>query len=95
MQELAKIDVLILDDFGLSTYSDEQQRDLLELLDDRYARRSTIVTSQIPIKLWHEAIGNSTLADAILDRLIHRAYRLEMKGESMRKLKTILTKEVK
>jgi DNA replication protein DnaC len=95
MDNLAKVDVLILDDFGLTPFSDEHRRDLLELLDDRHEKRSTIVTSQLPVKLWHETIGNGTLADAILDRLVHSAYRLEMKGESMRKTKSKLTKAEK
>lgn len=95
MESLAKVDVLILDDFGLTPFTDDQCRDLLELLDDRHEKRATIITSQLPIKLWHETIGNSTLADAMLDRVVHNAYRLEMKGESMRKSKAKLTKEVK
>ena len=86
--------MLILDDFGLTPFTDEHLRDLLELLDDRHERRATIVTSQLPIKLWHETIGNGTLAAAILDRLVHNAYRIEMKGESMRKAKSKLTKDV-
>lgn len=85
MKQLAKVEALILDDWGLAPLTDEQRRDLLELLDDRHEKCSTIVTSQLPIKLWHDAIGDKTLADAILDRLIHNAYRLELKGESMRK----------
>ena len=85
MKQLAKTDVLVLDDIGLAPLTDEQRRDLLELLDDRHEKSSTIVTSQLPIKLWHEAIGDKTLADAILDRLVHNAYRLELKGDSMRK----------
>src|SRR3972149_5672521 len=85
MKQLAKAEVLILDDWGLSPLTDEQRRDLLELLDDRHEKCSTIVTSQLPIKLWHESIGDKTLADAILDRLVHNAYRLELKGDSMRK----------
>lgn len=93
MGELAKTDVLILDDFGLSPLTDEQRRDLLEILDDRHDKRSTIVTSQVPIKLWHETIGNETLADAILDRLIHTSHRLEIKGESMRKTRSKLGKK--
>lgn len=91
MESLAKIHVLILDDFGLTTFSDENRRDLLEILDDRHEKRSTIVTSQLPVKLWHETIGNGTIADAILDRLVHNAYRLEMRGDSMRKKKSSLT----
>lgn len=92
IEELAKVDVVILDDFGLTPFTDDNRRDLLELLDDRHEKRSTIVTSQLPVKLWHETIGNGTLADAILDRLVHNAYRLEMKGESMRKMKNKLNK---
>jgi len=92
MSDLAKTEVLILDDFGLSPLTDEQRRDLLEILDDRHDKRSTIVTSQIPVKLWHETIGNETLADAILDRLVHNAHRLEIKGESMRKTRSKTSK---
>lgn len=91
MENLAKINVLILDDFGLTPFTDENRRDLLEILDDRHEKRSTIVTSQLPVKLWHETIGNSTVADAILDRLVHNSYRLEMTGESMRRKKSKLT----
>ena len=71
--------------------NDEARRDCLELLEDRCGKRSTLVTSQIPISQWHETIGDPTLADAILDRLIHNAYKIELKGESMRKKKTPLT----
>lgn len=92
LNELTKVDALILDDFGLTPFTDEHRRDLLEILDDRHEKKSTIVTSQLPVKLWHETIGNGTLADAILDRLVHGAYRLEMKGESLRKIKSTLTK---
>lgn len=87
MNGLAKVDVLLLDDFGLAPLTDEHRRDLLEILDDRHNKRSTIVTSQLPVKLWHEAIGDKTLADAILDRLVHNSYRIELDGESMRKLR--------
>lgn len=85
MKQLSKTDVLILDDFGLQTLNEEQCRDLLEILDDRHRLRSTIVTSQLPIKHWHEALGNPTLADAILDRLVHQAHKIPLKGESLRK----------
>lgn len=95
MEDLAKVNVLILDDFGLAPFTDDHRRDLLELLDDRHEKRSTIVTSQLPVKLWHETIGNGTLADAILDRLVHNSHRFEMKGESMRKIKSTLTKPSK
>lgn len=94
MAEISKIDVLILDDFGLSNLTEEHRRDLLEILDDRHNKGSTIVTSQIPINLWHETIGNETLADAILDRLVHNAYKIEIKGESMRKVRSKMEKEV-
>ena len=71
--------------------SAEQRRDMLELLDDRYGQRSTLVTSQMPVDNWHELIGDPTLADAILDRLVHNAYRINLKGESMRKRAKKLT----
>jgi DNA replication protein DnaC len=86
MRQLAKVDVLVLDDWGLeSGLNDRQRRDLLEILDDRYATHATVVTSQLPIEHWHEALGDPTLADAILDRLVHNAYRIHLKGNSMRK----------
>lgn len=85
MASLAKTDLLILDDWGLAMLNDENRRDLLDLLEDRHDRRATIVTSQLPVEHWHEAIGHPTLADAILDRLIHNAYKITLKGESMRK----------
>lgn len=81
----AKTDLLILDDWGLTPMTDPQRRDLLEILEDRYGKRSTIVTSQLPVPAWHEAIGDPTLADAILDRLVHNAYKIGLKGDSMRK----------
>jgi DNA replication protein DnaC len=85
MTALAKTDVLILDDWGLAPLSDDNRRDLLELLEDRHDCRATIVTSQLPVEHWHEAIGEPTLADAILDRLVHNAYNIALKGDSMRK----------
>ena len=85
MLDYAKTDLLVLDDWGLTPMTDPQRRDLLELLEDRYGRKSTIVTSQLPIQSWHEAIGDPTLADAILDRIVHNAHKIELKGESMRK----------
>jgi DNA replication protein DnaC len=94
MASLAKTDVLILDDWGLAVLSDDHRRDVLEVLEDRHDRRSTLVTSQLPLDHWHEAIGNPTLADAILDRLVHNAYKITLKGESMRKRRAVtLTKE--
>jgi DNA replication protein DnaC len=86
MRQLARIDVLVLDDWGLDTsLTDRQRRDLLEILDDRYANRATVVTSQLPVEHWHDALGDPTLAEAILDRLVHNAYRIKLKGKSMRK----------
>ncbi len=91
LAKLAKIDVLILDDWGLAPLTPEHRRDLLEIIEDRHDSRSTIVTSQLPIEQWHDMIGDPTLADAILDRLVHSAYKISLKGESMRKRKSILT----
>ena len=82
---LSRIDILLLDDFAMAPLKDSERRDFLELCDDRYQRRSTILTSQVPLAHWHEQIGDPTLADSILDRLVHNAYRLELSGESMRK----------
>ena len=93
MASLAKTDVLIIDDWALAKLNDDHRRDLLEVLEDRHDRRSTLVTSQFPLEHWHEAIGNPTLADAILDRLVHNAYKIILKGESMRKQRAILTTE--
>jgi DNA replication protein DnaC len=91
MNSLAKTDLLILDDLGTSTLKDEHRRDLLEILEDRYGVRSTTVTSQFPVENWHELIADPTLADAILDRLVHNAYKINLKGESMRKRRKQLT----
>ena len=85
MSTRAKTDLLLRDDWGLTTLDTEARRDLLELLDDRHGQRSTLVTSPLPLAHWHEIIGDPTLADAILDRLVHNAYRITLKGESMRK----------
>ncbi|HEV2614016.1 MAG TPA: IS21-like element helper ATPase IstB [Gammaproteobacteria bacterium] len=93
MTDFAKTDLLILDDWGLAPLTDEQRRDLLELLDDRHHLRSTIVTSQLPISLWHEIIGDNTLADAILDRLVHNAYKINLTGGSMRKKSALICQE--
>jgi DNA replication protein DnaC len=88
LKALAKLDVLILDDWGLAILAPSERRDLLEILEDRHGRGSTIVTSQLPVEHWHEAIGDPTLADAILDRLVHNAHRLQLSGESMRQKAT-------
>ena len=90
MKKLARTDVIVLDDWGLAKLTAPQRRDLLEVLDDRHDRRSTLITSQLPVEHWHKIIGDPTYADAILDRLVHNAYRIELKGESMRKLNATL-----
>ena len=87
-KQLAKAKLLIIDDFGLVPMSDEVKRDLLEIFDDRFDKTSTIVTSQLPVERWHTWLNDPTLADAILDRLVHNAHRLELKGDSLRRKKT-------
>ena len=91
LSEFAKTDLLIFDDLCMAPLTDEQQRDLLEILDDRFNVRSTLVTSQLPVEHWHQHLGDPTLADAILDRLVHNAYKVGLKGESMRKRNSKLT----
>ena len=95
LSQLAKMDLLILDDWGLVPPDPEQRRDLLEILDDRYQQRSTIITSQLPTTHWHEHLNDATLADAILDRLLHNSIRLELTGDSMRKNQKTLQTESK
>lgn len=82
---LAKIDVLVLDDWGLAPLRDQERRDLLEILEDRHGCRSTIVTSQLPVEKWHDFLADPTIADALLDRLVHNAHRLKLKGPSRRR----------
>jgi DNA replication protein DnaC len=86
LKNIARLDLLVLDDWGLSVLTQSQRMELLEILEDRNGRGSTLVTSQVPADQWHEVIGDPTLADAILDRLIHNAHRVALSGESMRKL---------
>jgi IstB-like ATP binding protein len=88
----AKTDLLILDDWGLAPFSDEHRRDLLEIVEDRHDCRATLVTSQLPVEHWHGALGDPTLADASLDRLVHHAYKITLQGESMRKRQVKLTR---
>lgn len=85
LKRLNRIDVLVVDDWAMTPMSEEERRDFWEIAEDRYQTRSMILTSQLPVSRWHEQIGDPTLADAILDRLVHNAYRIEMRGESMRK----------
>ena len=85
IRQLGRVDLLILDDWGPETLLPEQQRDLLEIVEDRYNAGSLIITSQLPVDRWYELVGNPTLADAILDRIVHNAYRVELSGDSLRK----------
>jgi len=82
---LTKTQLLILDDWGPDRLNANQRRDLMEIVEDRYGSGSTLITSQLPLNTWHEVIGEPTFADAILDRLVHNAYRLELEGQSFRK----------
>jgi len=87
MKSLARRQLMIIDDWGFSVLNEVERRDLLEILEDRHQRYSTIITSQLPIEHWHETIGNPTLADAILDRVVHNAHKICLTGSSMRKIK--------
>lgn len=88
MRTIAKAELLVLDDLGIAPLSGDQLRDLLEIIDERCQKGSTLITSQLPIMSWHEALNDPTMADAILDRVLHNAYKMEMDGDSMRKLRT-------
>ena len=85
LARLAKIDVLLIDDWAMAPLADAERRDFLEICEDRYQVRSTILTSQLPLLQWHQQIGDPTVADSILDRLVHNAHRIEMQGDSLRK----------
>ena len=87
IDKISKQDLLILDDFGMQHLDNENRNMLLEIIEDRHGKKSTIISSQLPVDKWHEIIGDGTIADAILDRLVHTAHRIELKGESMRKMK--------
>ena len=84
-EKLAKTDLLILDDFGLTYLEKQQQMDLMELIEDRHGKKSTIIASQLPVASWYDVIGEETIADAILDRLVHSSHRIQITGDSMRK----------
>lgn len=90
LKKLVRAALLVIDDFGVAAVAGKQYRDLLEILDDRHGLGATLITSQFPVNQWHELINDATVADAILDRLVHNAYRLELKGESLRKAKANL-----
>ncbi len=85
LAQLARLDLLVVDDWAMAPLAEGERRDFLEICEDRYQIRSMILTSQLPVAQWHEQIGDPTLADSILDRLVHNAHRIEMRGESMRK----------
>ena len=93
LRNLGRADLLILDDWGLEPLDAAARHDLLEILEERYGRRSTMITSQLPVDRWHEIIGDPTYADAILDRLVHNAHRIELEGESMRRTRAKQTKK--
>jgi DNA replication protein DnaC len=95
LDRLARIDVLIVDDWAMAPLADHERRDFLEICDDRYATRSTILTSQVPLTHWHDQIGDPTVADSILDRLVHNAHCIELAGASIGKTKTGRTSEDK
>lgn len=94
LARLAKLDVLVLDDFLIAPLKDQERRDLVEILEDRYAKSSTVVTTQIPTKNWHEKLGDPTMADAICDRVIHNAHVIAIRGPSIREKKGMLTNPV-
>ncbi len=85
LKSLAQVDLMILDDWGLAALTDEQRRDFLEIVEERHSRKSIAIVSQLPVEQWHELIGDPTIADSILDRVVHNAHKISMKGESMRK----------
>jgi len=95
MNKIAKAKVLIIDDFCITPMKDDERKDLLEVIEDRQGLCSTIISTQVPIKSWFETIGDPTIADAVLDRLIHNAHKINLKGESMRKIRSTLTKKNK
>lgn len=95
LDRFARIDVLIVDDWAMAPLADSERRDFLEICDDRYSIRSTVLTSQVPISHWHDQIGDPTIADSILDRLVHNAHRIELSGASMRKTKNGKTSDDK
>jgi DNA replication protein DnaC len=91
LQRLQRVRLLIIDDWGLNPFTDEERRDFLEIMEDRHQVRSSIIASQLPIDMWHDVIGDPTLADAICDRIIHNAHKIILTGESMRKTRSGLT----
>ncbi len=95
MNKMVKAKVLVIDDFGITPVKDSERKDLLEVIEGRHRLCSTTISTQVPIKNWFEVIGDPTIADAVLDRLIHNAHKINLKGESMRKIRSPLTKKNK
>jgi len=93
LARLGRVDVLVIDDWAMAPMAESERRDFWEICEERYQTRSTVLTSQLPVSQWHEQIGDPTMADGILDRLVHNAHRIEMRGESMRKTKTAGTEK--
>ena len=87
IDKLAKVQLLVMDDWGAHQLNDKQHLDLFEIFEERYRRKSTLITAQLPVAQWHDMIGDPTLADAILDRVVHNAHRISLQGDSMRKIK--------
>jgi DNA replication protein DnaC len=85
MKRLGKVSLLVLDDFGLEPFGPDQRRDLLEIVEERCGRAAILITSQVPVDRWHDVIGEPTITDAVLDRIVHNAHRLKLKGDSLRK----------
>ena len=93
LARLGRVDVLVIDDWAMAPMVESERRDFWEICEERYQTRSTVLTSQLPVAQWHEQIGDPTMADGILDRLVHNAHRIEMRGESMRKTKIARTEK--
>ena len=83
--KISKVDLLIIDDFGMKVLEGQQQNDFMEIIEDRHGRKATIIASQLPVSKWYDVIGNEVIADAILDRIVHSSHRFDLKGESLRK----------
>jgi DNA replication protein DnaC len=86
-RNIQKVSLLILDDFGLTHFEQQQQFDLMEIIEDRHGKASIVIASQLPVENWYDVIGEATIADAILDRLLHTSHRIELKGDSLRRKK--------
>ena len=83
--KISRVDLLIIDDFGMKALEGQQQNDFMEIIEDRHGRKATIIASQLPVSKWYDVIGNEVIADAILDRIVHSSHRFDIKGESLRK----------